>query len=93
MQLPPRKSFFTTNFYREIVSYLPCHVLVLCSAYLLFLFLDMVKTINLGICTGFKPNDSEITVEGIDNSSSNLKIFIWSCNFRESNFNDFFYGG
>lgn len=45
----------------------------------------MLKNINLGICSGqkagFKPNYSEIIVEGVDNSSSNPKVFTQSCNF------------
>lgn len=57
----------------------------------------MVKTINLGICimekADFKTNDTEIIVEGIDNLSSNLKVFIQSRNFKESTLNYVFERG
>lgn len=33
-----------------------------------------------------KPNYTEIVVEGVDNSSSNPKVFTQCYNFRESNF-------
>lgn len=46
----------------------------------------MVKTVNLGICivekAGFKTNDVERIVEGIDNLSSNPKVFIQSSNLN-----------
>lgn len=75
----------------------PWRHLAPCSADLLFGFLDMVKTDNLGICAGqkagLKPSDTEITVEGIDNSSSNPKGFTEPCAFRESNFNYVFQRG
>jgi len=51
----------------------------------------MIKTVNLGICivekADFKANDMETIAEGIDNLSSNLKVFIQSHNFKESNLN------
>lgn len=42
--------------------------------------------------TDFKTNYMEIIMEGIDNLSSNLKVFIQSCNFKESKLNYVFEG-
>lgn len=41
----------------------------------------------------FKPSDTEIIVEGIDNLSSNPKVFIQSRNFKESTLNYVFERG